>query len=73
VLLDDQINGIIKARAAAGACATDRLLDHVSISGRFALHLDAIVKRHHHHAVCRFQSFDKLDCRVLNVAETEVC
>src|SRR5262245_58682754 len=69
----DIVDGVVKSRTAAGAGATNGSLDLISIIGRFALHLDAIIKGHHHHAVCWFQFLDELDGSVLNFIEAPLC
>ena len=69
----DVCKGIVQPRAATSTRSANRFRDHVAIGRRLAHHLDAVVKRHYHHAVVGFQLIDKLDGSVLNVFETKLC
>src|ERR1041384_4651319 len=67
----DIVNGVVETRAAAALCVANGSCDLFAIGRSPALHLDSVVKRHHHHAIYRFELVDEFDCGVLDVAEPE--
>src|ERR1051325_9686590 len=72
LFVKDILHRVVEARAAAGARATDGFVDHFTIRSGVALDLNAIVKRHHHHAVIGFELVDEVRRGFLNVFETKL-
>src|SRR6185503_14490022 len=71
LFLQEVVNCVVQTRAAAAACMTNGVCDFTAIGRGPAFDVDSVVKRHDHHAICRFELVDEFDCGVLNVAETE--
>jgi len=67
---DDRIQ--VQCKATTDRDVIEKAIRRTRTGGGTRLY-DAVVERHHHHAVCRFQSVDEFDSRVLNVSETKIC